>query len=182
MAMSRLSFASIVCAIMLGLTPAKGDTNSVQGQITGSDGKPVAHAEVQAERTDAAGKRIVTKTDANGYYKFAALPAGKYSITVVTDSGAAPAAGASATISGSDGQPIRRFISAMPYQVKADFRGGKRANVRSQYVWKPGETGSHIAGRWVKVSELKDPSADPIQKLPNTDMSIVPAARVISLR
>ena len=168
---------------MLGLTPAKGDTNSVQGQITGDDGKPVAHVDVQAQRTDAAGKRIVTKTDANGYYKFAALPAGKYSISVVTEAGSGVrATGATATISSADGQPIRRFISAMPYQVKADFRGTKRANVRSQYVWKPGETGSHIAGRWVKVSELKDPSANPIQTLPNTDMSTVPSLRVISLR
>lgn len=181
--MSRLSVASIVCAAMLGLAPAKGDTNSVQGQITGSDGKPVAHVTVRADRTDAVGKQMVTKTDANGYYQFASLPAGKYSISVVTEAGSSvQAAGATATISGSDGQPIRRFISAMPYQVKADFRGSKRANVRSQYVWKPGETGSHIAGRWVKVSELKDPSADPIQKLPNTDMSTVPGLRVNSLR
>jgi len=167
---------------MLSLTPVKGDTNSVQGLITGADGKPVARAEVQADRTDAAGKRVVTKTDANGYYKFAALPAGKYSITVVTEGGSARASAATATVSSSDGQPIRRFISAMPYQVKADFRGRVRANPRTQYVWKPGETGSHIAGRWVKVSELKEPSADPLQKLPNTDVSTVPSLRVISLR
>ena len=182
MATSRLSIASIVCAVMLGLASAKGDTNAVQGLITGADGKPVAHAEVRAERTDAAAKRIVTKTDANGYYKFASLPAGKYSITVVTDAGAVQAAGATATVSAPDGQPIRRFISAMPYQVKADFRGTKKVDARSQYVWKPGDTGSHIPGRWVKVSELKDPSADPIQKLPNSDMSTVPGLRVNSLR
>jgi len=125
---------------------------------------------------------MTTTTDANGYYKFASLPSGKYSISVETEAGSGVrAAAATATIS-SDGQPIRRFISAMPYQVKADFRGTKRANVRSQYVWKPGETGSHIAGRWVKVSELKDPSADPVQKLPNSDMTTVPSLRVNSLR
>jgi len=182
MAMSRLSVGSIVCGVMLGLTPVKGDTNSVQGLITGADGKPVPHAEVRADRTDAPGKRVVTKTDANGNYKFAALPAGKYSITVVTEGGGPSATGATATVSSTDGQPIRRFISAMPYQVKADFRGRVRANPRSQYVWKPGETGSHIAGRWVKVSELKDPSADPLQKLPNTDMSTVPSLRINSLK
>jgi carboxypeptidase family protein len=181
MAMSRLSVASIVCAVTLGLAPAKGDTNSVQGLITGADGKPVAHAEVRAERTDAAAKRIVTTTDANGHYKFAALPAGKYSITVVTDAGSVQAAGATATVSAPDGQLIRRFISAMPYQVKADFRGTKKASARSQYVWKPAETGSHLGGTWVKVSEVKDPSANPLQKLPNSDMSMVPALRVNSL-
>src|SRR6476660_6303013 len=99
MAISRLSFASIVCAVMLGLTPAKGDTNSVQGQITSSDGKPVAHVEVRADRTDAVGKRMVTKTDENGYYKLASLPAGKYSISVVTEAGSAVrASSATATI------------------------------------------------------------------------------------
>jgi hypothetical protein len=70
----------------------------------------------------------------------------------------------------------------MPYQVKADYRHGGHASARSQYVWKPGETGSHIPGRWVKVSEIKDPGADPVQKLPGTDTSTVPALRVNSLR
>ena len=181
MATNRLGVASIVCVVMLGFASAKGDTNSVQGTITSSDGKPVAHAEVQAQRTDAAGKRVVTKTDANGNYKFASLPAGRYNISVVTEGNSERAAAATATVS-SDGQPIRRFISAMPYQVKADFRGRGRTSARSQYVWKPGETGSHIPGRWVKVSEVKDPGVDPVQKLPGTDMSTVPALRVNSLR
>ncbi len=182
MAMSRLSCASVVGVVMLGLASAKADTNSVQGLITGADGKPVAHAEVRAQRTDAAGNRVVTTTDVNGRYKFASLPAGKYSITVVTEGNSARAAGATATISAPDGQPIRRFISALPYQVKADLRAGAHANVRSHYVWKPAETGSHIGGRWIKVSDLKDPSADPLQKLPNTDLGVVPSLRVNSLR
>lgn len=179
--MSRLSFGSIVCAITLGLASAKGDTSSVQGVITGSDGKPLAQAEVRADRTDAAGKRVVTKTDANGHYKFASLPAGKYSITVVTEAGSPRGSGATATVS-SDGQPVRRFISALPYQVKADFGAGAHANVRSHYVWKPAETGSNMGGRWIKASEIKDPSADPLQKLPNSDLSMVPSLRVNSLR
>jgi hypothetical protein len=181
MAMSRLSFASIVCGTIVGLTPIKADTNSVQGLITGTDGKPLAHVEVRADRTDAAGKRVVTKTDANGHYRFASLPTGKYSITVVTENGSPQAAGATATITAADGQPIRRFISALPYQVKADFGAGSHANVRSHYVWKPGETGSHIGGRWIKAAEAKDPSGNPLQKLPNSDMSTVPSLRIISL-
>src|ERR1051325_7619279 len=99
MAMSRLSCASLVGVVMLSLTSAKADTNSVPGLITGEDGRPVPHAEVRAERTDAAGKRVVTKTDANGRYKFAALPAGKYSISVVTEDGSPRAAAATATVS-----------------------------------------------------------------------------------
>src|SRR4051812_44388304 len=138
MATSQCRIATLVCGLLAAFTPIRADTNSVQGLITSADGKPLAHAEVRANRTDASAKQAVTTTDANGRYKFASLPAGKYSITVVTEGGSQRAAGATATVS-ADGQPIRRFISALPYQVKADYRAAVRGNVRSHYVWKPGE-------------------------------------------
>mgnify|MGYP003949142923 CR=1 FL=1 len=181
MALSRCRIASVVCGVMAVLTPVKADTNSVQGLITGADGKPIAHAEVVAQRTDAAAKGVVTKTDANGRYKFASLPAGKYSISVVTEKSSERPAAASATVS-SDGQPVRRFISALPYQVKADYRNGARANVRSHYVWKPGEPGSHIGGRWIKAADADEPSTNPTLNLPNGDVSGAPMLRVNSLR
>jgi hypothetical protein len=182
MAPSHCRVATVVCGLFAAFTPLRADTNSVQGLITGIDGKPLAHAEVHANRTDAAGKQAVTTTDVNGRYKFASLPAGKYSITVVTEAGAQRAAGATATVAGADGQPVRRFISALPYQVKADYRAGAHANVRSHYVWKPGEPGSHIGGRWIKAADANAPSTNPSLILENSDMSAAPMLRVNSLR
>jgi hypothetical protein len=181
MAKSHIRIALVVCGMMAALIPASADTNSVQGLITGEDGKPLAHAEVRANRTDAAGKQVITKTDANGRYKFASLPAGKYSITVVAERGSERPAAATATIA-TDGQPVRRFISALPYQVKADHAAGARANVRSHYVWKPGEPGSHIGGRWIKAADADAPSTNPSLTLQNGDMSAAPMLRVNSLR
>jgi hypothetical protein len=178
MAMSHLGVASILCGVMASFTAAKADTNTVQGLITGSDGKPLAHAEVRAERTDAVAKRVVTKTDANGHYTFTALPTGRYSISVVAERSAQRPAAATATVGSDSGQPIRRFISPLPYQVKADFSGGSSANVRSRFVWKPGETGSHIGGRWINAAEANGPAANPLQKLDNGDLNSAPFARV----
>jgi hypothetical protein len=178
MARSHWGVASLLCGIVAAFTSAQADTNSVQGLITGKDGKPLAHAEVFAQRTDAAGKRITTKTDDKGHYIFTSLPAGKYSITVVTERGASEPARATATIA-ADGQPIRRFISPLPYQIKPDFGTGAPANVMRRMVWQPGETGSMIGGRWINASDAGQPSINPIQNL-GTNINGCPALRINS--
>jgi Carboxypeptidase regulatory-like domain len=182
MARGHCCAASIVIGIMASLTPINADTNSksdsVQGLITGADGKPLVHAEVRAERTDAVAKRVVTQTDDKGHYVFTSLPTGKYSITVVPERSSQQAAAATATVTAGNGQPVRRFISPLPYQVKADYRSGLPANVRGRYVWKEGETGSHIGGRWIKAADAADPSTNPLQKLNGADFSTAPFLRL----
>src|SRR5438270_13635435 len=99
--------ASILLGVMATFTPVKADTNStnsVQGLITGRDGKPLAHAEVRAERTDAVAKRVVTTTDDKGHYLFTSLPAGQYSITVLPERSSQQAAAATATVNSGNGQ------------------------------------------------------------------------------
>ena len=77
-----------------------------------------------------------------------------------------------------NGQPVRRFVSALPYQVKPDFAKGTTANVRTRYVWQPGETGSHIGGRWIKVKEADDPSVNPLEIIVGTDVTRAPFLQV----
>ena len=180
MARSHWCAASILVGMMATFTPVSADTktNSVQGLITGADGKPLVHAEVRAERTDAAAKRVTTTTDDKGHYVFTSLPAGKYSIIVVPERSSQQAVAATATISEPNGQPIRRFISPLPYQVKADFRSGMPANVRGRYVWQKGETGSHIGGRWIKASDAGNPSTNPLQTLNGADFGAAPFLRI----
>src|ERR1700736_100634 len=182
MAPSHRSIFSMLCGFLLVVViSAKADTKSIQGLVLNSHGKPVAGAEVRADRTDVSFKRTVTKTDADGRYIFTALPAGNYSITILGENGAhsAPTMRTVPTTADS-GQPIRRFISALPYQVKPDFRAGSSANVRARYVWKPGETGSHIGGRWIKAAEANDPSTNPLEKLGDSDLGKAPFLRVNS--
>ena len=163
-----------VIATAASLSADTKNTNSVQGLITGADGKPLVHAEVRADRTDATGKRVTTTTDDKGHYLFTALPAGKYSITVVPERGNQQNFSATANVSAGTGQPVRRFISPLPYQVKADYSKGVPANVRGRYVWQPGETGSHIGGRWVPAADAGRPSSNPIQVLGTVDFGQAP--------
>ncbi|HEY4284408.1 MAG TPA: carboxypeptidase-like regulatory domain-containing protein [Chthoniobacterales bacterium] len=182
MAASHRGIIAVLCGLLLAL-PAMADTKSIQGLVLNSAGKPIVGAEVRADRADGSAKRVVTKTDAEGRYAFMALPSGSYSITVVGEGGAHSLPALRTVPSASDsGQPIRRFISALPYQVKPDYRAGSSANVRARYVWKPGETGSHIGGRWIKASEAGDPSTNPLEKLGDGDFNRSAALRVNSAR
>jgi len=183
MARSLWCAASLAGVIAMA-APLGADTkniNSVQGLITGSDGKPLVHAVVRAMRTDATGKdAATTTTDKDGHYLFTALPAGKYSITVVPERGNQQAFSATANVSAGTGQPVRRFISPLPYQVKADYHKGTPGNVRKNYVWQPGETGTHIGGRWVPAGDASRPSSNPIQVLGTVDFGQAPAVQVNS--
>jgi hypothetical protein len=87
---------------------------------------------------------------------------------------------ASVSATGDDGQPIRRFISPVPYQVRPDYRTGTPANVRGRYVWKADETGSHIGGRWITPEEAARPSGNPIEIVGGPDVNHSPALRVNS--
>src|SRR5437763_16045577 len=119
MAISHWRIAPALCGAFLAFSAAHADTPSLQGRVTNTDGKPVAGAEVRAERADAASRRIVTKTNADGRYAFNALPAGRYSISVIAENGAQTLPRTATVPSiGDNGQPIRRFISPLPYQVK----------------------------------------------------------------
>src|SRR6516162_9448197 len=60
---------------------AWADNKSIEGTVTGTDGKPLSGADVRAERLDAKASPATTKTDAKGHYLFSGLPAGAYTIT-----------------------------------------------------------------------------------------------------
>src|ERR1700731_151926 len=73
-------------ALLFLCSSAAADNKSIQGTVTGIDGKPLADAEVRAERLDAKAAPALTKTDAKGQYTFKRLPAGAYAITAIVKS------------------------------------------------------------------------------------------------
>jgi hypothetical protein len=183
MARSQWRVALILCGAVFALNSAiagpKEGPQRVDGVVVNKEGKPVPDAEVRADSTDSA-VRFVTRTNADGKYVFASLPEGKYSITVVSQNGHSEARFATVGLTSDNGQPIRRFISALPYQVKPDYRGGgSAANVRARYVWQPGETGSHIGGRWIKAQDVA-PSTNPLEIIVGNDLNHSPSLRVNS--
>jgi hypothetical protein len=68
-------------ALLLMSNAALADTTSIQGAVTGTDGKRLANAEIRADRLDAKVAAVLMKTDAKGQYVFQALPVGTYAIT-----------------------------------------------------------------------------------------------------
>ncbi|HEY4283286.1 MAG TPA: carboxypeptidase-like regulatory domain-containing protein [Chthoniobacterales bacterium] len=61
---------------------ARADSKSIQGTVTGIDGKPLIDTGIWAERLDAQANPAVTKTYAKGQYTFSNLPVGVYQVVV----------------------------------------------------------------------------------------------------
>jgi hypothetical protein len=174
----RWVIAVLFCGAAWTIGSAGAADTSIQGLVTNNEGKPIAGAEVRADRLDISARRIVTMTDAGGRYAFNNLPAGPYTITVVGINGAK--SNPRTAYSADSGQPVRRFISAVPYQLRPDFDPHASSNAKMRYVWKPGETGTHIGGQWIKVPDARQPSTNPLEKT-NGDLSVVPSLRINSL-
>jgi Carboxypeptidase regulatory-like domain len=177
----RWVMAAILGGATLTIGSVRADT-SIQGLVLNSEGKPVAGAEVRADKADnSSARRLVTKTDAGGRYAFNNLPVGPYTITVVGQNGAR--SNPRTAYSTDNNQPIRRFMSPVPYQLRPDFGTRVAANdakVTKRYVWKPGETGSHIGGQWINAADASRPSTNPLQI--TNDLSSTPSLRVSSMR
>ena len=76
-----LSIALMICqfssAILLGQTT----TSTIEGYVKDANGAVVTGATVKAAGSTVGTERTAT-TDANGFYRLAALPAGTYTVTV----------------------------------------------------------------------------------------------------
>jgi len=151
--------AAVLAAIILATGSTLADTKSIQGTVTGQDGKPLAGAEVRADRLDAKDAQATTKTDAQGHYTFKALPVGAYAVTAYLKS--VPKSRAS----------VRTRSEGW---AKVDFNLRMRPNdasIKRHYVWVKGEPGSHIGGRWVEVEEANRPSTSAVDVVGTDDVN-----------
>jgi hypothetical protein len=148
--------ASSVIAFVLGTASTWADNKSIQGTLLGLDGKPLAGAEIKAERLDAKATPTITKTDGQGRYLFRGLPVGAYALTAYVKS-----------VPKSRGMVRTRSDG----WAKVDFDLRTPANgphIKKHWVWVKGEPGSHIGGRWVEVDQVNTPSMSATDVL-NTD-------------
>jgi hypothetical protein len=147
-----------VAFILAGGSAGAADSKSIQGTLTGVDGKPLGGAEIRAERLDAKVPPAITKTDAQGRYVFKVLPVGAYAVTAYVKS--VPKSRAMLKTR-SDGW------------AKVDFDLRMKANgpdIKKRYVWVNGEPGSHIGGRWVEVDQAKTPSTNAVDTIDTDDV------------
>ncbi|MFL6513893.1 MAG: carboxypeptidase-like regulatory domain-containing protein [Chthoniobacterales bacterium] len=72
---------SVVFSLLVAIASARPEGNSIAGVVTDVVGKPVAGAEVRAERTDITGRSAVVTTDSKGRYVLEHLPLGSFKLT-----------------------------------------------------------------------------------------------------
>ena len=80
------SFRKLFAAAPLFLFAAAGfaQTSNIQGDVIGTDGKPVQGAQIKLDRTDIK-QSFNVKTDKKGHFLYANLPTGVYNITLLVD-------------------------------------------------------------------------------------------------
>jgi Carboxypeptidase regulatory-like domain len=148
----------VLFAVLFAAGSAWADNKSIQGTVTGADGKPLVGADVRAERLDAKAPPTLTKTDAKGQYIFKALPVGAYAITAIVKS--VPRMRASVRTR-SDGWAKVDF----DLRITPDSK-----SIKKHWVWVKGEPGSHIGGRWVEVDQVANPGTSAVETIDGADV------------
>ena len=135
--MSCRAFSIVV--ILLGafvLAPtAFAQVAYLQGNVLGTDGRPLQRAEIRLEGKDKASAPISIITGSNGRYLFARLPAGVYKLSIL------------------EGGAVKFSVNVKMRGEKAridfDLNPSARKKIRN-YVWVLGRTGSNLPGRWAE--------------------------------
>jgi hypothetical protein len=138
------SIVLILTGAFVLVPSALAQVASLQGNVLGTDGRPIQRAEVRLEGKDKASAPISTITGSSGRYLFAALPAGVYKLSILAD-------------------------GAVKFSVDIKMRGEKarldfdlspsaRKKIRN-YVWVLSRTGSNLPGRWAeRDAGISDPN------------------------
>ena len=128
-----------IVLILLGafvLAPtALAQVASLQGNVLGTDGRPLQRAEVRLEGKDKASAPISTITGSSGRYLFAALPAGVYNLSIL--------AGGAVKFS------VDIKMRGEKARLDFDLSPSARKKIRN-YVWVVGRTGTNLPGRWAE--------------------------------
>jgi hypothetical protein len=129
---------SIVLILTAAFVLARGalaQVASLQGNVLGTDGRPLQGAEVRIERTDKPGAPMTNITGSRGQYLIRELPAGVYKLSIVA------------------GGAVQFSVNVKMRGEKAriDFDLSPSADKRIRnYVWVLGRTGSNVPGRWAE--------------------------------
>lgn len=135
-----MSYRALSIALFLtgafGLEPsALAQVAPLQGNVLGTDGRPLQGAEVRIQGKDKAISPITTVTASSGQFLFAELPAGVYRLTILA--------------SGTAKLSVDVKMRGENARIDFDLSPSASKKIRN-YVWVPGRTGSNLPGRWVE--------------------------------
>jgi hypothetical protein len=129
------SIALVLTGAFVLVPSALAQVASLQGNVLGTDGRPLQRAEVRIEAKDKARAPITTITGSSGRYLFAELPAGVYRLSILE--GGAPKLSVNIKMRGEKAR------------IDFDLSPSATKKIRN-YVWVVGRTGSNLPGRWVE--------------------------------
>jgi len=143
MSIRSLGFALILLALGFITQAAFAEAPGIRGTVKGTDGKPLAGAEVRAQRVDQKGPVLSTTTNAEGEYCLRNLDAAAYAVTSVINK---------------KPQKVASIKTRTTGWVRVDFdlktTAGVKKATRKRMVWVAGETGTHIGGgHWEEVDD-----------------------------
>jgi hypothetical protein len=156
----------IIGSVMFGLVLLTGSawaaSPTIQGDVIGPGGKPLAGAEVKVERKDAKAPIITVKTDRKGQYVARDLAVGSYAITV--------SAAGMATTAATNVKPKFEGMVRVNFVLQAQTgtaQAGTPVKKKAKHmVWMAAQTGTNIGGRWVEVDDSGnvEGAADGVQR------------------
>jgi Carboxypeptidase regulatory-like domain len=130
-----VSIAFVLAGAFVFAASALAQVASLQGNVLGTDGRPLHDAEVRIEPKDKAGAPITTTTGSHGRYLFPDLAPGVYRLSIL-EGGAAK---------------FSVNIKMRGEKARIDFDLSRSATKKVRnYVWVVGRTGSNLAGRWAE--------------------------------
>lgn len=126
----------------------------LQGIVKDPAGQPIKNAEIRVEPRNG-GKALATaKTDANGRYMTANLPAGTYRVSLMVNGAVKSSINNTKTLANKP--------TELNFELKAASAAQKTrsaAKTTKHMVWVPSRTGSHMGGSWVEVDESGNATA-----------------------
>jgi hypothetical protein len=138
--------ASVLLAASLAfLATLSAQTSSIEGNVTGTDGRLLKDGEIRFEQKGRQISPIISRTDASGHYT-AALPRGLYKMSLTERS----------TVKAS----ITVKATGANSRIDFDLRPSAEKRIR-HYVWVGGETGSHLPGHWIEAGIRAGPTPIP---------------------
>jgi hypothetical protein len=137
---SLLFTGALACSATLS-----AQTSSLEGNVTGTDGRPVKDAEIRFEHKGGQVSPVISHTDIDGHYT-TALPSGLYKMSF--------------TAPGTPKTSITVKATGANSRIDFDLRPSAEKKIR-HYVWVGGETGTHLPGHWVEAGIRAGPSPTP---------------------
>jgi hypothetical protein len=140
---------SVIASLLVGFLAFSGtlsaQTSSIEGNVVGTDGRPLKTAEIRFEQKGGQLSPITSRTDVGGHYTVM-LPRGMYKMSLAER--------------GSVKASITVKATGANSRIDFDLRPSAEKKIK-HYIWVGGETGSHLPGHWVEAGIRAGPSPTP---------------------